>query len=348
MIEIRNLTVDLGDFLLEDVDLGIREGEYFVILGPTGAGKTVLLEAIAGLHPVKSGRIWMDGREITGLSPEKRGIGFAYQDHVLFPHMSVRDNIGFGPKQRGRPEGEVRREVRNLADLLGIAHLLDRGPGTLSGGESQKVVLARALAIQPRLLLLDEPLGAMDPQTRAGVQEEIKKVHSRFGTTTVHVTHDFEEAISMGDRIAVLGGGRVMQVGTAAEVFQHPNSEFVARFAMAQNIFSVKVEDGEEGLGLFSLGDIRIATSSELRGNLHVSLRPEDILMSAEPIRSSALNSLPGTINEISHRGPTVYLTIGVPPDFVCLITRRSFEDMELRQGMRTYITFKASAVHVF
>ena len=348
MIKIRGLSVDLGDFILQETNLDIQKGEYFVILGPTGAGKTVLLEAIAGLHPIKSGRIWLDGEEITNLGPEKRGIGFAYQDYVLFPHLSVRDNIAFGMKQRGRPRGEVLSKVNELASLLGILHLLERKPDTLSGGESQKVVLARALAIQPRLLLLDEPLSAMDPLTREGLQRELQDIHKRFRTTTVHVTHDFEEAIALGDRIAVLGEGRIMQVGTVEEVFRRPSSEFVARFALTQNIFKVTVEGGDEGLGVISLGDIRISTSSERRGSMHASLRPEDILISTEPLRSSALNSLPGTISDISDRGATVYLTVSMPPDFVCLVTRHSFEEMELRKGMQVFITFKASAVHIF
>jgi molybdopterin-binding protein len=348
MIKIRDLCVDLGQFLLQDVNLDIEEGEYFVVLGPTGAGKTVLLEAIAGLYPVRSGRIWLDDEEITGLGPERRGIGFAYQDYALFPHLSVRDNVGFGLRQRGHRKGEIRTRVDELAELIGISRLLDRRPGTLSGGESQKVVLARALATRPRLLLLDEPLSAMDPLTREELQRELRGIHERFRITTVHVTHDFEEAIAMGDRIAVLGEGRVVQVGTAEEVFRRPNSEFVARFSLAQNIFMVKVEEGQNGLGIISFGDTRISTSSERRGALHASLRPEDILISTEPLHSSALNSLPGTISEVSDRGSTVYLTVSVPPDFVCLITRRSFEEMELRRGMQVFITFKASAVHIF
>lgn len=149
MIEIKNLTVDLGSFLLKDINLKVEKGEYFIILGPTGAGKTILLESIAGLYPIKSGEIWLDGREVTALEPEKRGIGFVYQDYVLFPHLSVKDNLIFGLRQRGRPKEEMQRVAEWLADLLGVSHLLQRSPNTLSGGERQKVALARALSVSP-------------------------------------------------------------------------------------------------------------------------------------------------------------------------------------------------------
>ncbi|HEX77584.1 MAG TPA: ABC transporter ATP-binding protein [Dehalococcoidia bacterium] len=348
MIQIKNLSVDLGGPLLRDITLDIQRGEYFVILGPTGAGKTVLLEAIAGLHPIKSGQIWMEGRDITLVEPERRRIGFAYQDFVLFPHLSVRDNIAFGLRQgwKSKPEAEAR--IAWLSALLGISHLLGRRPDTLSGGESQKVALARALATEPKVLLLDEPLSALDPQTREATQRELKQLHSRLGLTTLHVTHDFEEAVALGDRMAVIGEGRLTQVGTPEEIFRRPNSEYVARFALTRNIFAGDVEPGEKGHAFFSIGSTKIAVVTDLRGRLHASIRPEDILVSTEPFHSSALNSFQGTVTHIADRGSVVYLTVTVPPDFICLVTRHSFEDMGLREGTRVFITFKASAVHVF
>lgn len=244
MIKVSDLCVDLGDFLLENIDLDVKPGEYFVILGPTGAGKTVLLESIAGLYRLKRGRIWVGGEEVTQLEPEKRGISIVYQDQMLFPHLSVRDNITFGLKLRKASGQDIKSTLSWLVELLDIDHLLHRKPDTLSGGEKQKVALARALSIKPQLLLLDEPLSALDPENREGVQRELRRLHNRLKLTTVHVTHDFEEAIALGDRIAVLGDGRIHQVGTPEQIFRQPNSEFVARFAMVRNIFICEVTDG--------------------------------------------------------------------------------------------------------
>jgi len=348
MIEIKNLAVDLGTFQLQDINLKIEPGEYFIILGPTGSGKTILLESIAGLYPIKSGEIWLNGREVTKLEPEKRGIGFVYQDYALFPHLSVKDNLLFGLKQTKQPKTELQSTVDWIAGLLGVSHLLERKPETLSGGERQKVALARALCISPQVLLLDEPLSALDPHTREAVQQELREIHRRLETTIIHVTHDFEEAIALGDRIAVLSEGRILQIGTPEQVFRQPSSEFVARFSMARNVFTGEVRDAEEGDAIFSTGEKEIAVVTELRGKLHASVRPEDILVSKEAFRSSARNSLRGTITQIADRGSTIYVTVSTPVDFVCLVTRRSFEELGLKAGEEVYITFKASAVHIF
>jgi ABC-type sugar transport system ATPase subunit len=174
MIEVRNLCVDLGEFALSDITLDIEESEYFIILGPTGAGKTVLLESIAGLYPIKSGEIWLRGKEVTRVQPEKRRIGIVYQDHVLFPHLSVRDNIVFGLRMHKTKTDEIADRLNWVAELLGISYLLHRRPDTLSGGEKQKVALGRAIITQPELLLVDEPLSALDPETRESMRQELR------------------------------------------------------------------------------------------------------------------------------------------------------------------------------
>jgi len=348
MIGLKDLCVDLGAFQLQDINLKIDEGEYFIVLGPTGAGKTVLLESIAGLYPVKSGQIWLRGKDVTRLEPEKRKISIVYQDHALFPHLSAGENILFGLKLQRRPKPELDETLDWLARFLGIAHLTDRRPDTLSGGERQKVALARALSTKPEVLLLDEPLSALDPETREGVQKELRQLHDRLRVTTIHVTHDFEEAVALGDHIAVLGEGCIKQVGTPEQIFHQPNSEFVARFAMTRNIFTGEVVGGDDGGVIFQTGGTEVAVVTDLRGKFHASVRPEDILVSLEPLRSSARNSFCGTITHIADRGSTLYLTVNIPPDFICLVTRRSFEEMGLSQGQKVYITFKASAVHVF
>jgi len=348
MINIMGLKVDLGGFVLQDITLGIETGEYFIILGPTGAGKTVLLEAIAGLYPILQGTIWVNDREVSRLSPEKRGISIVYQDQVLFPHLSVEGNITFGLKAMKYPEQEMRPRVDSLAGILGIAHLLHRSPPTLSGGEKQKVALARALATEPAVLLLDEPLSALDPETKERMQRELAEMHHRLRATIIHVTHDFEEAIALGHRVAVLNEGQIVQVGTPEDVLRQPNSEFVARFALSRNIFLGKASNTDNGYVFVDIGGIKLMAVTELRGRVHLALRPEDIFISREPLRSTARNSFEGTVIDIVDKGTVMHVTVNVPPDFICLVTRQAFEELALRKGMRVWVTFKASAIHIF
>jgi len=348
MIEVRNLCVDLGEFVLSDITLSIEEGEYFIILGPTGAGKTVLLESIAGLYPIKSGEIWLRGKEVTGVEPEKRKVSIVYQDHVLFPHLSVRENITFGLRMHRAGADEVADRLNWVSELLGISNLLHRRPDTLSGGEKQKVALGRAIVTRPELLLVDEPLSALDPETREGVQQELRRLHRALGITMLHVTHDFEEAIALGSRIAVIAGGRLMQVGAPEEIFRHPNSEFVARFAMTRNIFIGEAERRPGGDNTFRVNGTEFIIATDADGTHHASIRPEDILISIEPVHSSARNCFPGTITGILDRGSTLYITVDIPPALSCLVTRHSFEEMELKEGKKVFLTFKASAIHIF
>jgi len=348
MITIRNLKVDLGGFLLGNINLDINPGEYFIILGPTGAGKTVLLEALAGLYPVLEGEVWIDGKEVTRLSPEKRGIGIVYQDQALFPHLSVERNIAFGLRLMRYPKRETKAKIGAMADTVGIAHLLRRSPDTLSGGEKQKVALARALVTEPKVLLLDEPLSALDPETRERMQRELREVHRRVRVTIIHVTHDFEEAVALGDQVAVLNDGSIAQVGTPEQFLRQPSSEFVARFALSRNILTGRAEDGDDGSALIDIGGVRLTAITESRGQIRLSLRPEDILISREPFQSTARNCFQGVISEIAERGSVVYVTVSLPPDFTCLITRQAFKELDLREGVKAWITFKASAIHVF
>jgi len=356
-VQVRGLGVDLEEFRLCDVNLDVAAGEYFVILGPTGAGKTVLLETIAGLHRPLRGRILLAGEDVTHAPPERRGIGFVYQDYALFPHLSVAGNIAFGLKLRKMGRGDIEERVTTIGRLLGIEHLLHRRPGTLSGGEAQRVALARALVVEPRLLLLDEPLSALDPETREALQRELGRIHRELGTTTVHVTHDFEEAVALGDRIAVLREdrvgdvkreGRIVQVGTTEDIFRRPANEFVARFVGVRNVFRGQAHTAEDGYKLVMVNGVEIAAVTELEGSVHASVRPEDIVLSRQPLLSSARNAFRGQIVDISDRGTIVYITVRIPPDFICMITRRSLEEMELREGMGVHVAFKASAVHVF
>lgn len=346
---LRDLWIDLQEFNLRQIDLAIAAGEYFVILGPTGAGKTVLLETIAGLHQPAKGGILLSGQDVTDVPPERRGIGFVYQDYALFPHLSVAENIAFGLKLRGVERKTIEERVASVGQLLDIAPLLHRRPETLSGGEAQRVALARALVVEPRLLLLDEPLSALDPEMREELQRELARLHRQLGTTTLHVTHDFEEAVALGDRIAVVNKGQIVQVGSPEDIFRKPDSEFVARFVGVKNIFKGEIHSAENGYKVLPLADdVEILLVTKLSGQVHASIRPEDILVAREAIRSSAQNSFRGHIVNIVDKGTVVYVTVRLPPDMTCMITKRSLEDMELREGLEVYIAFKAAAVHVF
>jgi molybdopterin-binding protein len=348
MIQIMGLKVDLGEFILQNINIDVQEGEYFIILGPTGAGKTVLLEAIAGLYPILEGKIWVKGKEVTRLRPEKRGIGIVYQDQVLFPHLSVEENIAFGLRAMKFPGKHIKPRVKSMSESVGINHLLHRQPDTLSGGEKQKVALARALVTEPAVLLLDEPLSALDQSTRERMQRELSELHQRLKVTIIHVTHDFEEAIALGERVAVINEGQIAQVGTPEEVLRQPNSEFVARFALSRNIFSGVADDSGDGYVTVRIGGAELMGISDLRGEVHLSVRPEDIFISNEALQSTARNSFEGIVTEVVDRGAVMHVTVSVPPDFICLVTRQAFEEFNLREGVRVWITFKASAIHIF
>ncbi len=348
MIQISNLKVELGNFTIDDISLKVNEGEYFIILGPTGAGKTIILESIAGLHQIKGGQIWLKDIDVTNLEPEKRGVGIVYQDQTLFPHLSVKENIVFGLRLRKTSKQDINEALDWITGLLGISPLLQRLPLTLSGGEQQKVALARALVTKPTVLLLDEPLSSLDPETREGLQDELRQLQRHLNMTTIHVTHDFEEAVALGHKIAVIAGGKLKQVGTPEQIFRHPNSEFVARFAMTRNIFTGKVVHNASGRAFFATSGANFLLDGSPDGMEHATIRPEDILLSHEPVNDSEHNCLSGVITRIINKGSILFVTVNLPPAVSCLATRRHFEELGLREGQQIYVIFKGSAIHLF
>jgi len=348
VLEVKALCVQLGTFSLKDITFDVQNGEYFVLLGPTGSGKTMLLESIAGLNSVSSGQVCINGRDVTSLNLERRKIGFFYQDYAVYGHLSVRDNISFGLMYRYKTRREIDQAIDQAVEVLGIEHLLQKRPAFLSGGETQKIALARAIAIKPDLLLLDEPLSAVDVATRDTYERELRELHNRLKLPTIHVTHDFEEAITLGDRIAVMREGRILQIGNPQQVFRHPRSEFVARFFMTRNIFHGEVQDTPGGESVFCLEGQKLAVVTALRGPRYASIRPENISISKDGLNCSDVNKLPGTICRISDRGSIAYITVDVPPEFTCLVLQPTLEEMELEEKQKVFITFKASAVNVF
>ena len=348
MIRIENLSNDWKEFKINNINLQVEDSEYFVILGPSGSGKTMLLELIAGMWPIDSGKIYMDNQDITMFPPEKRGIGFVYQNYMLFPHKTVFENIAFGLKVKKVAKEEIKTRVNEMMDLLKISHLADRLPRTLSGGEQQRTALARALIIYPKILLMDEPLSALDRKTRDELMQELKEIHRKFDVTLVHVTHNFDEALMLADRIAIMRNGEISQVGTSTEIFRHPADKFVADFVGAENIIEgIAKKDGAK-ITIVDTGNISIYSTEQKEGHVHITVRPEDIILSTQKVETSARNVFKGQIREIVDTGALIKLTIDVGEPLVVFLTRQSFLDMELNIGKSVWTYFKATAVHVF
>lgn len=343
-VSIKRLYQDLGDFQITNISLEVPRGEYFIVLGPTGAGKTVLLETIAGIHVADRGKISIAGEDVKKVPPEDRDIGFVYQDYVLFPHMDVLENVMYGLKAREVTDPKARAE--EVIDLLELNHLKNRYPRTLSGGESQKVSVARAIAYRPGLLLLDEPTAALDPRTKEKVRAELETVHEEIDVTTLHVTHDQSEAKILGDRIAVLMNGRLKQVGLVDEVFNEPVDEAVADFVGVENILEGQVTDYRNGVGVIETDSLTIEAVSEIKsGRVKVYLRPEDIFISDRPSKTSARNRIPGTVASVTNLG-LVY-RVNVDNGLSCFITKRSVEEFDLETGSEVFCLFKASSARV-
>jgi len=348
MIKIEHLSKDWKEFKINDVTLEINEDEYFIFLGPSGSGKTMLLELIAGMWAPDSGKIFINDQDVTKLPPEKRGVGFVYQNYMLFPHKTVFENIAFGLNIRKVDKKEVEKQVGEMMELFGISHLAHRLPRTLSGGEQQRTALARALIIRPKVLLMDEPLSALDRVTREDLISEFKKIHEEFNITIIQVTHNFDEALQLAERIAIIKQGTVSQVGTTDEVFRRPKDEFVADFVGTENIIKGFASDGEESLTTVDTGKILIESTEHKTGDVHLTIRPEAITVSTSRITTSARNEFKGNVTEIYDLGTIIKLTVDVGESFVVVLTRQSFEDLELNIGKEVYISFKATAVNLF
>ncbi|MCS6920332.1 MAG: putative 2-aminoethylphosphonate ABC transporter ATP-binding protein [Elioraea sp.] len=276
---VERVTKRFGGFVaLDDVSLEVGRGEFVCFLGPSGCGKTTLLRAIAGLDPQDAGRIIQDGRDVSALPPSARDFGIVFQSYALFPNLTVAANVGYGLVSQRKPRADIERRVRELLELVGLADQAWKYPAQLSGGQQQRVALARALAMDPGLLLLDEPLSALDALVRAHLREEIKALQRRLGITTIMVTHDQEEALSIADRVVVMNRGRIEQVGTPDEVYRHPRTLFVAGFVGRMNSLPATVIDA----ATVQVGAVRLACTAaagrETGQAVQICLRPEDVL----------------------------------------------------------------------
>jgi len=350
MIEIKNLSINLGNFSLKDINLTIGDKEYFVILGPTGAGKTVLIECIAGLHRIKQGEIWIHGNNATRLAPEERNIGYVPQDYVLFPFLNVIDNIAFGLRQAKYSRTDIGEKAKTLANLMGISHLLYRDTYSLSGGEKQRVALARALALSPEVLLLDEPLSSLDLQTSKYLRLELLRTHKELGVTTLHITHNQVEAEEMADRIGILNMGRLEQVGKPEEVFFYPKNERVADFTGAPNILDCSYcHSLGKGIMEVGCGGLPIIVPHDGNSVQRIALFPTDIYISDIRPPGPEVNRFKGIITSIDSTSAAVRLKVKAGENsLMAEVPRHIFEEMDLTVGKEVYLILKLRRIRVY
>ncbi len=345
MLEVKQLAKSLGQLRLADISFTVEAGDYLALLGPSGVGKTVLLELIAGLMKPDGGTILFNGTDITLAPPEQRNFAVVYQDCALFPHLTVAGNVAYGLARRGVKRHERQAKSAALAEMLEFTHLLDRHPATLSGGEQQRVALARALAIEPNLLLLDEPLSALDPNARRTLRGLLHRVHDEFRTPTIHITHEPNEALAVGHHIAVMLDGTIRQLAEPEAVFRRPSDPDVAEFLGMHNVFRVEsvAEKSCQCSGLTIHASAATATTQ------HLWIAPEELLLSREPFDSSARNQFSATVQSWDHRDSLldVHLDCG-GATLTARITYASFEALNITAGQSLYVTFKSSAVHCF
>lgn len=294
LVQVQNVSRSFGAHMaLDDVSIEFPDGGFYALLGPSGSGKTTLLRMIAGFDYPDRGKIVIDGQSVERVPVEKRRIGMVFQNYALFPNMSVRDNVAFGPSVRGEPKAKIADEVRKALDLVQLGKLGDRRPHQLSGGQRQRVALARAIVTRPRVLLLDEPLSALDKALRVDMQHELKRIQREIGITTIFVTHDQEEALTMSDRIGVLRDGRLVHDGPPEDAYDHPSSEFAATFLGDANVLIGKAD--KSGLRLADGTLIRLRSGETTD---RCAVRPERIRISVSGAKSPPTeNSLTGKVS---------------------------------------------------
>jgi spermidine/putrescine transport system ATP-binding protein len=312
-IRIENVTKRFGEHVaVDDVSLAIEQGEFFSLLGPSGCGKTTTLRMLAGFEAPSAGRIMLEGEPVEKVPPYERDVNMVFQSYALFEHLNVADNVAFGLKRRKVEKPEVKRRVAEALELVNLAERSDARTNELSGGQKQRVALARALVNRPKVLLLDEPLGALDLKLRRQMQVELKQIQREVGITFVYVTHDQEEALSMSDRIAVMNAGRVAQIGPPEDVYEHPSEEFVAGFIGISNLLAGVVDDDD--------GMVRLANGLKVpapipdgcsRGDaVNLSVRPEKIAIEEEV--TDGMVTLQGTIEARVYLGTTTQITVAL------------------------------------
>lgn len=349
MLTINNLSKKLGDFSISNISCEISKGEYFILLGASGVGKTILLEAIVGLLIPDSGTIFLNGTDITNEKIQNRGVSLVFQNQSLFPHLSVFNNIAYGLRTKKLNKQTINNKIQAISAELDITSLLFRNTTTLSGGESQRVALARALVIEPQCLLLDEPISSLDIRARSDMRALLRRLNRDRDITIIHVTHDYEEAISLASRIAVMENGKIAQIDTPVNIFHYPKSEFVAQFTGIKNFFcgslSPKENSAQESTD-FIVGKICfsiLTNASETSGR--IIIRSEDVTLSKTQVSSSARNNFKGVIKDVFNAKTGVEILVDIGLDIAALVTRESVENLGLEIGGEIFVSVKATAI---
>ncbi len=307
--------------VVKTFSLSVESGEFVSFLGPSGCGKTTVLRMIAGFEEPSAGKIVVGGKDVTQLKPNQRNVGMVFQAYALFPNMTVAQNIGFGLKIAGMPRADADKRIAEMLDMIKLPQMADRYPYQLSGGQQQRIALARAIAPKPKLLLLDEPLSALDAKVRVSLREEIRSIQKKLDITTIFVTHDQEEALSISDRIAVMYGGIAEQVGTPFEIYNRPATKFVANFVGTLNVLEGKVTDASTGKVQVNAQEVSLKgklNGSKSGDTLSLALRPEAISLARQPGHDTSLS---GEIAEVHFLGSVIRVRVGIGGNTVSLDT---------------------------
>lgn len=352
-IDVFNVVKRFGGFTaLDKITLSIKDNEFFTLLGPSGCGKTTLLRLIAGFEDLTEGEIFLFGEEIENLSANQRPVNTVFQNYALFPHMTVEENVMFGLEMLGRPKSDARNLAGEMLDLVQLGQFASRKPNQLSGGQQQRVALARALAPKPKVLLLDEPLSALDLKLRQAMRTELKAIQRETGITFIFVTHDQEEALTMSDRIAVMSAGRLQQVGESRAVYERPHNRFVADFIGETNLLEVCVDsiDGQRAFCSFGNGLKLACDSVEGVGtgaDVHLSIRPERMRLSLDRVNDGNFH---GTVQENVFVGTDVQTTVGLSDEMILTVRTQNSDRGKktiFEPGTKVFVDIEPGAVRL-
>ncbi len=346
MLKLKDINKSYGKFSLQDINMEIADGEYFVLLGRSGAGKSQLLEVIAGLRDLDSGRVILDGEDITDHKIQVRPIGLVFQDFALFPHLSVFENIAYPLKMSNMEKEELEEKVNKIAEEVNIVHILSRKPVHLSGGEKQRVAVARTLVRSPKIILLDEPMASIDTPLRDDLRRLLRKINSK-GMTLLHVTHDYREAIRLADRVGVIHNGRIIQSGIPEDVFDKPVNRFVARFSGIQNFFKVSIlSKGKETIATGLDGFRFLLPPGEYPDDGMIMIKSGDLKLSVEST-GCEFNCTSGVITEFNRAEHGYEAYIKANETFYATFSEATLKDLALESGKKIFISFDPGAIKV-